>query len=57
MRWDVLHNAAIKAEFAHMRTDSGAHGSFIARDNDNAFAPGLDHQSINLMSISVDVVF
>ena len=57
VRWDVLHNAAIKAEFAHMRTDSGAHGSFIARDNDNAFAPGLDHQSINLMSISVDVVF
>ena len=57
VRWDVLHNAAIKAEFAHMRTDSGALGSFIARDNDNAFAPGLDHQSINLMSISVDVVF
>lgn len=55
VRWDVLHNAAIKAEFAHMRTDSGAHGTFIARDD--PFAPGLDHQSINLMSISVDVVF
>jgi hypothetical protein len=55
VRWDVLHNAAIKAEFAHMRTDSGAHGTFIARDN--PFAPGLDNRSINLMSISVDVVF
>jgi hypothetical protein len=33
----------------------GAHGTFIARDN--PFAPGLDNRSINLMSISVDVVF
>lgn len=55
VRWDVLHNAAIKAEFAHVRTDTGAHGTFIARDN--PFAPGLDNQSIKLMSISVDVVF
>lgn len=55
VRWDVLHNAAIKAEFAHVRTDAGAHGTFIARDN--PFAPGLDNRSINLMSISVDVVF
>lgn len=58
VRWDVLHNTAVKAEFAHVRTDVGAHGTFIARQN--AFAPGLvglDDQSINLMSISVDVVF
>jgi hypothetical protein len=58
VRWDVLHNTAVKAEFAHVRTDAGAHGTFIARQN--PFAPGLvglDNQSINLMSISVDVVF
>ncbi|MHB1374040.1 MAG: hypothetical protein ACYCWL_09150 [Thauera sp.] len=55
VRWDVLHNAALKAEFTHVRTDRDAHGTFIARDD--PFAPGLDRQSINLMSISVDVVF
>lgn len=55
VRWDFLHNAALKAEFTHVQTDRDAHGTFIARDN--PFAPGLDRQSINLMSISVDVVF
>jgi hypothetical protein len=55
LRWDVRRNTAIKAELAHVRTDSGAYGTFIARGN--PFAPGLDRQSINLMSISIDVVF
>ena len=55
LRWDVLHNTALKAEFAHVRTGTGAHGSFIAREA--PFASKVDHQSINLMSISVDVVF
>lgn len=55
VRWDMLHNAAVKAEFSHVRTDREAHGTFIARDN--PFAPGLDRQSINLISVSVDVVF
>lgn len=55
VRWDVLHNTAVKAEFARVRTDADAHGTFIARGD--PFAPGLDRQSINLMSISVDVVF
>ncbi len=55
LRWDVLHNTALKAEFAHVRTGTGAHGSFIARDA--RFSSKLDQQSINLMSISVDVVF
>lgn len=55
VRWDVLRNTAVKAEFAHIRTDRGAHGTFIAREN--AFVPGLDDKSINLMSVSIDVVF
>ncbi|WEN41291.1 hypothetical protein CKCBHOJB_00839 [Thauera sp. GDN1] len=55
LRWDVRQNTAIKAELAHVRTDAGAYGTFIARGN--PFVPGLDRQSINLMSISIDVVF
>lgn len=54
-RWDFSPHAALKAEFSHILTDHGAHGTFIARHN--PFAAGLDHQSINLMSVSVDVVF
>lgn len=54
-RWDVSPQVALKTEFSHIATDRGAHGSFIARRN--AFAPGLDHRSINLLSVSVDVVF
>lgn len=58
IRWDVLRSTAVKAEFAHVRTDAGAHGTFIARQNPFAAGlVGLDDQSINLMSISVDVVF
>ena len=41
--------------FTHVRTGTGAHGSFIARDA--RFSSKLDQQSINLMSISVDVGF
>lgn len=54
-RWDFTPNSAVKAEFSHIETDRGAHGSFIARGN--PFAPGLDDRSINLLSVSVDVVF
>jgi hypothetical protein len=54
-RWDVSPEAALKAEFSHVVTDRGAHGSFIARGD--PFAAGLDHRSINLLSVSVDVVF
>lgn len=54
-RWDLTPNSAVKAEFSHIETERGAHGSFIARGN--PFAPGLDDRSINLLSVSVDVVF
>ena len=43
VRWDFLHNAALKAEFTHVQTARDAHGTFIARDN--PFAPGLAHRA------------
>jgi len=54
-RWDFSPQAALKTEFSHIVTDRGAHGTFIARDDPFAF--GLDQRSINLLSVSVDVVF
>ena len=54
-RWDLTPQAAIKAELSHIDTESGAHGTFIARGN--PFVPGLDDRDINLLSVSVDVVF
>ncbi len=54
-RWDLTPQVALKAEFSHIDTGRDAHGTFIARGN--PFAPGLDDRSINLLSLSVDVVF
>ena len=54
-RWDLTPHAAIKAEFSHIDTERGAHGTFIARGD--PFAPGLDDRDIHLLSVSVDVVF
>ncbi|WP_435750649.1 hypothetical protein [Thauera sp. AutoDN2] len=55
MRWDFAPSAALKAEFTQARTSRNALGTFIARDD--PFAPGLDRRTINLLSVSVDVVF
>lgn len=55
LRWDFTSEAAFKAELSHVRTDRGAYGTFIARGD--PFAPGLDHRVINVLSVSVDVVF
>ena len=52
---DFAPSAALKAEFTQARTSRNALGTFIARDD--PFAPGLDRRTINLLSVSVDVVF
>lgn len=55
LRWDFLANAAFKAELTHVRTGEGAQGTFFARKDTDA--EGLDNETINLLSVSVDVVF
>jgi hypothetical protein len=55
IRWDIDPQVALKAELSHVRTDRGALGSFFPRGN--VFAEGLDDRKINLLSVSVDVVF
>lgn len=55
LRWDFMDNAAFKAEYSHMRTDEDAWGSFFPRGNQAAATMG--GQSINLLSLSVDVTF
>ncbi|HRK11549.1 MAG TPA: hypothetical protein PKV00_11100 [Thauera sp.] len=55
VRWDFASAAALKTELTHVRTERGAHGTFIARGD--PFARGLDNRAINLLSVSVDVVF
>lgn len=55
VRWDFMDNAAFKAEYSHVRTDEDAWGSFFPRGNQAAATMG--GQSINLLSLSVDVTF
>lgn len=55
VRWDFRTDAALKAELTHVRTGDGAQGSFFARND--TVTEGLDNQIINLLSVSVDVVF
>ncbi|TMW78533.1 hypothetical protein FG147_01840 [Thauera sp. UPWRP] len=55
VRWDVLDNTALKAEFARSRTADDAWGTFDPA-NDRA-ASRMGNRSINTLSLSVDVTF
>lgn len=55
VRWDVLDNTALKAEFARSRTAADAWGTF---DPASERAAGrMGNRSINTLSLSVDVTF
>jgi hypothetical protein len=55
VRWDVLDNTALKAEFARVRTAADAWGTF---DPASEGAAGrMSNRSINMLSLSVDVTF
>lgn len=55
MRWDFSRSAALKFEYTRIHTDREAWGSFAPTRN--AFTTRMGDRRVNLLSLSVDVVF
>lgn len=54
VRWDVVDKVALKAEASRIHTDADAWGSFFPVGSG---APRQGERSINVLSLSIDVVF
>ncbi len=55
IRWDFSRSAALKFEYTRVHTDRQAWGSFAPTGN--AFTARMGDRRVNLLSLSVDVVF
>lgn len=55
VRWDFSRAAALKFEYTRVHTDRNAWGSFAPTGN--AFTARMGDRRVNLLSLSVDVVF